>query len=137
MTKRNLIRGGTTPVSQFGPGDHRHGTIHGYTTFKCRCDKCKRANANATYKRKYGITMNERDRMLMEDQGGKCPSCGRNVQEVKRWHIDHSHETGEVRAIICHNCNVSLGLMGEDPDRIAGLMRYAMEKGTRVQQGFD
>jgi hypothetical protein len=60
--------------------------------------------------RKYGLT--EKDfATLLAGQGGVCAICctvpGRAV-------IDHDHDTGKVRGILCHNCNVSLGLMKEN-----------------------
>lgn len=108
------------------PDDPRHGTLSMYTNHKCRCPKCRRANSNETFKRKYGITANDRDRMLMEEQGGKCKSCGTDQPGSKLgWAIDHCHESGRVRGILCHGCNVALGLMKEDHERIRKLADYA------------
>ena len=49
--------------------------------------------------------------------------------------IDHDHETGTVRDLLCSNCNTSLGLLMEDPSRIEGLADYI--KGHRVGGGVD
>lgn len=62
------------------------------------------------YKRNYGITLEDYERMF-EDQKGLCLICG-NVQAHKSFKhlcIDHNHETGEVRGLLCHNCNTKLG----------------------------
>lgn len=60
-------------------------------------------------KKKYKLTVEAYDR-LFESQGRQCGICG--IAEVKRaasWHVDHCHETGKVRGILCHVCNTKLG----------------------------
>ena len=64
-------------------------------------------NANALasyYRKKYGITIAERDAMILK-QNGLCNICG----EKKPLHMDHDHETGKLRAFICLHCNTMLG----------------------------
>lgn len=58
-------------------------------------------------KSKYGITIAERDAMILE-QGGKCAICKDVLNDP---HIDHQSNPHKVRGILCHNCNVSLGLL--------------------------
>ena len=108
------------------PGDSRHGKYSTYMNHKCRCDLCKKANASYRLLKKYGISMKERDAMIAL-QGGCCASCGDTFAEAssRQIHVDHSHVTGAVRGILCHGCNVSLGLMRDDPHRIRGLLAYA------------
>ena len=55
-------------------------------------------------KRRYGIGAAEFDE-LVRDQHGVCAICGRENPE----HVDHDHETGKVRGILCFNCNGGLG----------------------------
>lgn len=58
-------------------------------------------------KRTYGITMEDKISMI-ESQDGKCAICG--IYEPERgFCVDHNHATGEVRGILCNDCNVSLG----------------------------
>ena len=71
-------------------------------------------------RRQYDMNIEQYDEML-EKQNYGCLVCGRE----ENLHIDHCHETGRVRAILCGQCNQSLGLMGEDPNRIRGLALYA------------
>jgi hypothetical protein len=54
--------------------------------------------------RRYGIGAAEFDE-LDAQQGGVCAICGRESPE----HVDHDHETGKVRGILCFNCNGGLG----------------------------
>jgi hypothetical protein len=65
----------------------------------------------------FNMTVN--DYMTMyEQQDGKCAICGTNEMNGKRKNfcIDHNHTTGKVRGLLCHNCNVSVGLMKESPE---------------------
>jgi hypothetical protein len=60
--------------------------------------------------RRYGIGAAEVDAMV-EAQGGLCAICGENPAE----HVDHCHDTGAVRGILCFNCN---GMLGQARDRV-------------------
>jgi len=48
---------------------------------------------------------------MLADQGGSCAIC-RTAPAV---HVDHDHETGAVRALLCFNCNGGLGQFRDDP----------------------
>lgn len=54
--------------------------------------------------RRYGLTQEDYE-TLAELQSHTCPIC----LEVKKLVIDHNHETGEVRGLLCRACNASLG----------------------------
>lgn len=65
-------------------------------------------------KRTYGVTLKQYDKMF-EDQNGVCAICGRaEIKTYKgvptRLAVDHNHKTGKVRALLCSNCNQSLGI---------------------------
>jgi hypothetical protein len=81
----------------------------------------------------YGITPHEYDRMLAE-QGGMCFVCKRpenhpnthsKTGEIRLLSVDHDHATGDARKLLCSSCNVALGRMEEDPERIRALAEYA------------
>ena len=77
-------------------------------------------------KRTYGITVEQYDEMY-ERQGGKCFIC----ENEEATHVDHCHDSGDVRALLCHGCNSAIGLMKEDPDiLIAGAMYVLMHQGA-------
>lgn len=62
--------------------------------------------------KKYGLTPEDYDAML-ERQSGRCAICA-SPDPHSRWgrfHIDHDHETGRVRGLLCHPCNLHLGLV--------------------------
>ena len=54
---------------------------------------------------------------LLASQGQRCAICGRHDGNDKghRLNIDHDHETGRVRGLLCMNCNRGLGLFDHDP----------------------
>lgn len=72
--------------------------------------------------RRYGMTPDDYDRMYRK-QKGRCAlctglPCGPGSQ-MGRLHIDHCHETGRVRGLLCGRCNTALGLLKHDADLIA------------------
>jgi hypothetical protein len=52
------------------------------------------------------------------------PGCNATNPGPKDWNKDHDHKTGKFRGLLCCSCNTSLGLLGEDKSRIAGLITY-------------
>lgn len=70
------------------------------------------------YFKKFGVSY-EQIVELFESQGHRCamPGCARPIQSIHRSDksqapdgvVDHCHETGKVRGILCHKCNVNLG----------------------------
>jgi hypothetical protein len=79
----------------------------------------KRAAYSRAYniRKWYGISMDEYGQ-LFEKQGKCCAICGTNNPRTKSgrnpWHVDHDHETKQVRGILCFRCNVMLGNSGDD-----------------------
>jgi hypothetical protein len=57
----------------------------------------------------YGITSEQWDALFMA-QGSVCAICSNDKPGHKNgWSTDHDHETGAVRGVLCHSCNVTLG----------------------------
>ncbi|WP_342671180.1 endonuclease VII domain-containing protein [Streptomyces chattanoogensis] len=84
----------------------------------CRSCRAER-NRESNFKRKYGITVAQRD-VMIADQNGLCPIC----QSSEPVHVDHCHKTGKVRGVLCFNCNSALGKLGDDPDAIRRAIAY-------------
>lgn len=78
-------------------------------------------------KSKFGLTTEQAVELSKID---KCSACG-GPPGKHNLHVDHNHRTGEVRGMLCHGCNVSLGLLREDLERIRALANY-IERGRRV-----
>lgn len=73
---------------------------------------------------KYGITVAERDQILA-DQDGRCAICRADEPPGKNgWHIDHDHATGNIRGILCGNCNTGIGMLADDPVRVFFAAKY-------------
>jgi hypothetical protein len=68
----------------------------------------------------YGITLEQYNRMH-EGQNGLCAVCGKpetnstHRLETKWLSVDHDHETGRLRELLCSHCNTLLGLGDDDP----------------------
>src|SRR5687768_13778244 len=67
---------------------------------------------DAHLRRRFGITI-EQYEQLLEAQGGVCGICGRPPGKL-RLAVDHNHETGEVRGLLCSDCNTAIGLLREN-----------------------
>lgn len=74
---------------------------------------------NARLKRKYNISQDDYDK-LHEAQGGRCAICGKK----KRLVVDHDHDTGEVRGLLCGNCNTGIGMLGDTPGDLKNALEY-------------
>ena len=57
---------------------------------------------------------------LFELQEGKCALCNRHV----KLHVDHDHDTGEVRGLLCHRCNVGLGYFQDNTQLLYKAIKY-------------
>lgn len=71
----------------------------------------------AAWQRRYGITREDYDKMLAE-QNGSCKIC--KTTKVGRththFHVDHCHSSKKVRGLLCDLCNRGLGYFKDDPD---------------------
>lgn len=78
--------------------------------------------------RKFGLSLAEYAAVVAE-QDNKCAICRRAETEtrngkVKALAVDHDHETGKVRALLCVACNTGLGKFGDDRERLLSAIRY-------------
>lgn len=65
-------------------------------------------------KHRYNLSKEDWDRMF-EKQNGCCAICGKHQSEfAKTLGIDHNHQTGKIRGLLCYNCNRALGLFYTD-----------------------
>ena len=71
------------------------------------------AKYRRTVAARYGITLEEHASMV-EQQDGCCAICG-SPPAHDALAIDHDHETGKVRALLCDTCNFMIGLSRESP----------------------
>jgi hypothetical protein len=88
-----------------------------------RLNELRREKWRARRIRDYGLTAEDLERMLIE-QGGLCAICRRSP--ARRLCIDHCHATQRVRGLLCDNCNMALGLLDDDPDRLRAAIAYVL-----------
>ncbi len=71
---------------------------------------------------KYGITEKEY-KEIYDKQKGSCILCDKSVP-YRKLHIDHCHNTGKIRGLLCHNCNLGLGLFKDNIDVLGKAIKY-------------
>lgn len=79
---------------------------------------------NNDLKRNYGITLQEHQKMY-EQQNGLCSIC--KSEGDGRWNklcVDHDHKTGRVRELLCRNCNMVLGQVGDNIGTLQNMIEY-------------
>lgn len=89
-------------------------------------EKKKDQSRRSLLKNKYGITP-EQFEVMNATQEGLCAICKRPPEasdaRKRRLEIDHNHTTGQIRKLLCHGCNVALGLFQDS----SGILYRAME----------
>ena len=97
------------------------------------CTPCERNwHRQRRYLVKYGVTMDQYEALLAE-QGGGCAICGSPTSgsEVRpHLAIDHDHETGAVRGLLCTSCNAGLGHFQDSAARLSAAAAYLRSKGA-------
>ena len=71
---------------------------------------------------KYNMNLKDYDK-LFAAQNGICVICG-NPPNGRNLCVDHNHITGEVRGLLCRNCNSALGLFGDSLDILVTAAEY-------------
>jgi hypothetical protein len=87
-------------------------------------EKVRLSNKNSHLKRTFGITLEEYNE-IFKQQNHKCAACGNdNPGRKTGWALDHDHITGKIRAILCNQCNTTLGNVKDDPKILQMLINY-------------
>ena len=74
-------------------------------------------------RRKFGITIDDYERML-DEQGGGCAICAAAEPDSGSLHVDHHHGSGEVRGLLCVSCNNALGAFRESHEHLRRATDY-------------
>lgn len=62
---------------------------------------------------------------LSEHQNYRCAICGCDEdREGRRFAIDHDHDTGLVRGLLCTRCNVGLGYFSDSVEKLSAAIKY-------------
>lgn len=79
---------------------------------------------NMQLRSKFGVSL-EWYNITLEKQNHCCAICGKNEKEFKnKLYVDHNHETGEIRGLLCVNCNAGLGSFKESTWALNKAIQY-------------
>ena len=118
-------------VDSFGSDKSRKDGLSIYC-LRCRANLARTARyakpqRGRTYSRyrRYGITKEQYDEMNAK-QGGLCAICGTDTpgRNHPTMYIDHDHNTGKVRGLLCCDCNLFLGQAKENIETLKAGIRY-------------
>ena len=117
-------------ITEFYMRDKKTGRRHS------ACKECDKARVKARHqanpertrnndlKRNYGITLQEHQEMY-KNQNGVCAICkGEGDGKWKKLCVDHDHKTGKVRQLLCRNCNMVLGQVGDNANLLEEMIKY-------------
>lgn len=86
-------------------------------------------------KLRYGLTV-EQFKAMEVAQGGLCKICRRPPRgRWDRLHVDHDHVTGEVRGLLCNNCNMVLGRVLDSIEILEAAIEYLRNAKGRPSEG--
>ena len=84
---------------------------------------------NTQLKYEYGITLEQYNKMAQE-QNNVCLIC----KQEKKLVVDHCHDTGTVRGLLCSECNISIGLLKETPQYFVNAIQYLERYNNRNEE---
>lgn len=101
----------------------RHNEYHKQYRKK-HSEKRKEIAYRANMKTRYGLSFEDYSKMF-EEQDGKCGCCG----DDEKLFVDHCHESGKIRGLICRFCNTGLGFAKDDIRRLELMIKYLKDRG--------
>lgn len=91
---------------------------------------------NTALRSNYGLSLSEFN-LLLASQDGGCAICGNKEsggKHNKNLHVDHDHDSGVVRGILCASCNFAIGLLKDDPELLMRAAMYLQEFRERTNR---
>lgn len=98
--------------------------------FAPRTKHCKVCRRDYDWQYAYGISPSQYLE-LNKKQSGKCAICGTTLED-DYLHVDHNAETGEIRGLLCANCNRGLGMFADNPEILEKAAHYV--RGEQCQE---
>lgn len=95
-----------------------------------RSTKCKPCSVMDGQCKKYGLAA---DVVVTLKVAETCPICERPFNEIRKACIDHHHDSGIVRGMICCLCNHAIGQIAESPETARRMTAYLEEWGPKCQ----
>ncbi len=127
------VCGSEKPRTAFGINNSRPDRLQTY------CIQCaKEKQTKWYYQRKHGISLEERDQMLIS-QNCKCAICGRKTEfQFKAGKlsntgefavVDHCHNSLKIRGVLCGHCNTGLGAFKDNIENLKAAINYLLKSG--------
>lgn len=117
-----------TKCKEEKPLDSFHKNHKNTDGYHYHCKHCRKEESLKIY----GLSLKEYD-LLLEQQEGKCAICGtddpKGQSKAGRFYVDHNHTTGEVRGLLCNDCNTGIGLLKDNPEVLLKAALYLTKKG--------
>lgn len=85
---------------------------------------------SARVQRVYGLAPEDFAGMVRA-QEGRCAVCGESPE--RSLHIDHDHDTGAVRGLLCNSCNLALGFLKDSPAVVERMLAYIRQHKVQVK----
>lgn len=95
--------------------------------------EAKRRARDYHLQRNFGISVDQYDELLRA-QSGRCAICHSKPTPGISLHVDHDHETGSNRGLLCFRCNNALGDLGDDMDRLRVAGEYLIRHDPAMQE---
>lgn len=74
----------------------------------------------------FGITPEQYEAML-KAQDGVCATCSKPCKTNRWLCVDHDHDTGMIRGLLCSKCNTAIGLLNDDVDIMCNVLDYMLK----------
>lgn len=113
------------PTEEFWKDSSRHdGLNHHCNTcssakFKKWKDEHPEHVKSHRLKARYGIDRTEYFK-IAEEQNNLCKICNRK----RKLFVDHCHDTGKIRGLLCQKCNSALGFLDDDVSHVRSMLEY-------------
>lgn len=98
-----------------------------YQKNRLRIVERQRAHSHNYRFTRHGLTESKYLEMV-EAQGGVCAVCRRECDVAGKLSIDHDHDSGRGRGLLCKRCNSGLGFFRESPDVLERALAYLKEQ---------
>lgn len=85
--------------------------------------RCKECEKKIKMISKYKITKKQHN-YILKKQKNRCKICGKKLENP---YIDHNHKTGEIRGLLCQNCNSGIGHLKDNPFILFNAIKYLEE----------
>lgn len=99
------------------------------------CKECRKAESRkyllnnpeavkkSKYKTRFNLVLEQYHRMLLE-QDGLCGICRKPESRKRSFSVDHNHDTGKIRGLLCSRCNLGIGQFGDQIDLLNKAVDY-------------